>query len=225
MEKVYNYLTKDLSLKDTDIIVLGCSGGPDSMALLYILNELSKKIHFSIVCCHVNHNVRIESFDEKEFLESWCKEHNILFESMVIEHYGDDNFHNEARTIRYRYFEEMVHKYNANYLMTAHHGDDLTETILMRLVRGSTLNGYAGFSSKVLQDGYCLVRPLIYVSKEELLKFDQDHNVPFVIDSSNEKDKYTRNRYRKRILPFLREEDPNYYEKFLKFGFYDENIM
>ncbi len=218
MEKVYNYLTKDLSLKDTDIIVLGCSGGPDSMALLYILNELSKKIHFSIVCCHVNHNVRIESFDEKEFLESWCKEHNILFESMVIEHYGDDNFHNEARTIRYRYFEEMVHKYNANYLMTAHHGDDLTETILMRLVRGSTLNGYAGFSSKVLQDGYCLVRPLIYVSKEELLKFDQDHNVPFVIDSSNEKDKYTRNRYRKRILPFLREEDPNYYEKFLKFS-------
>lgn len=218
MEKVYNYLTKELCLKDTDIIVLGCSGGPDSMALLYVLKELSKKIHFSIVCCHVNHNVRIESFDEKEFLESWCKENNILFESMVIEHYGDDNFHNEARTIRYRYFEEMVHKYNANYLMTAHHGDDLTETILMRLVRGSTLNGYAGFSSEVLQDGYRLVRPLIYVSKEELLKFDQVHNIPFVVDSSNEKDKYTRNRYRKRILPFLKEEDSKYYEKFLKFS-------
>lgn len=218
MEKVYNYLTKELCLKDTDIVVLGCSGGPDSMALLYILKELSKKIHFSIICCHVNHNVRIESFDEKEFLESWCKEHNILFESMVIEHYGDDNFHNEARTIRYRYFEEIVHKYNANYLMTAHHGDDLTETILMRIVRGSTLNGYAGFNSKVSHDGYCLVRPLIYVSKEELFKFDQEHNIPFVVDSSNEKDKYTRNRYRKRILPFLKEEDPNYYEKFLKFS-------
>lgn len=218
MEEIYHYLTKELCLNAEDIIILGCSGGPDSMALLSILNDLEKKFHFSIVCCHVNHNVRAESFQEKEFLEQWCLEHGIVFESMVIEHYGDDNFHNEARTIRYRYFEEMVHKYNANYLMTAHHGDDLTETILMRLVRGSTLIGYAGFQREVSHCNYRLIRPLITVSKEEIYQFTSAHKIPYVIDQSNDKEKYTRNRYRKKILPFLKEEDSKYYEKFLKFS-------
>ncbi|MDE5587215.1 MAG: hypothetical protein K2I72_02455, partial [Bacilli bacterium] len=102
MKQVYDYLKKELCLKKEDIIVVGCSGGPDSMALLSILKDLEKKIHFSLVCCHVNHNVRQESFQEKEFLEDWCKKQDITFESMVIENYGDDNFHNEARTIRYR---------------------------------------------------------------------------------------------------------------------------
>lgn len=218
MKDVYHYLKNELCLKKEDVIVVGCSGGPDSMALLYILKELQKKLLFSLVCCHVNHNVRQESYDEKEFLENWCKDNAILFESMVIEHYGDDNFHNEARTIRYRYFEEIVRKYSANYLMTAHHGDDLVETILMRIVRGSTLTGYAGFQQKIKQNGYFLVRPLISVSKQELLDFDNQHNIPFVIDQSNEKDKYTRNRYRKRVLPFLKEEEKNYNDKFLKFS-------
>lgn len=218
MDEVYHYLEKELCLTKGDIIVLGCSGGPDSMALLFVLSSLRKKIPFSLVCAHVNHNVRKESFAEKEFLEKWCKENEILFESMVIEHYGDDNFHNEARVIRYHFFEEVVRNYQANYLMTAHHGDDLVETILMRLVRGSTLNGYAGFQRKIVEDGYRLIRPLITLSKEEILRFDREHQIPFVIDSSNEKDKYTRNRYRKTVLPFLKEEEPKYYEKFLKFS-------
>ena len=94
MERVYDYLTRDLKLTKRDIIVVGVSGGPDSMALLAILKELSKKIQFSLVCCHVNHNVREASNDEKDFLEKWCFENEIVFESMIIEHYGDDNFHN-----------------------------------------------------------------------------------------------------------------------------------
>lgn len=218
MNTVYNYLEKTLCLNKEDIIILGCSGGPDSMALLSILKDIREKIPFSIVCCHVNHNIRKESFEEKEFLENWCRDREIAFESMVIEHYGDDNFHNEARTIRYHYFEEIVRKYNANYLMTAHHGDDLTETILMRLVRGSTLIGYAGFRQEISQSGYTLVRPLITVSKEKIYQFNQEHQIPYVIDSSNEKEIYTRNRYRKKILPFLKEEDSNYYQKFLKYS-------
>ena len=218
MDQVYQYLKKELCLKKEDIIVVGCSGGPDSMALLSILKDLETKIHFSLVCCHVNHNIRQESFQEKEFLENWCREQDITFESMVIENYGDDNFHNEARTIRYHYFEGIVQKYSANYLMTAHHGDDLVETILMRLVRGSSLMGYAGFQQVVKEENYTLVRPLISVTKEEIKQFDLEHQIPYVIDSSNEKEIYTRNRYRKKILPFLKEEEPNYHEKFLKFS-------
>ena len=218
MNKVYDFLNNELRLKDGDIIVVGVSGGPDSMALLYILYDIRKKKDIHLVCCHVNHNVRKVSKEEKEFLEAWCLEHKITFESMMIEKYSDDNFHNEARNIRYHYFDEIVQKYNANYLMTAHHGDDLVETILMRLTRGSTLKGYSGFSQVVDMNTYKLVRPLIYVTKQELEDFDNKKKIPFVIDQSNYKGKYTRNRYRMEMLPFLKKEDIHVHEKFLKFS-------
>ncbi|MBE6146788.1 MAG: tRNA lysidine(34) synthetase TilS [Firmicutes bacterium] len=228
MEKVYNYLKKDLKLNDEDIVVVGVSGGPDSMALLFILKELSRKLNFSLVCCHVNHNVREASKDEKIFLEDWCLKNEIVFESMIIEHYGDDNFHNEARNIRYQYFDTIVDKYHANYLMTAHHGDDLIETVLMRLVRGSTLKGYSGFNKIVDMKNYRIVRPLLAVTKNDIEQFNLKNNIPYVIDDSNYKDKYTRNRYRKYILPFLKQENENVHERFLKFSTmlqeYDELI-
>lgn len=218
MKEVYGYLENDIKLKNDDIIVIGCSGGPDSMALLNVLLDIRKKKKISLVCAHVNHNVRKESKDEESFLQDYCKEREVFFESMTIEKYGEDNFHNEARKIRYNFFEEVVNKYQAKYLMTAHHGDDLMETILMRLVRGSTLKGYAGFEKKIEKDNYTIVRPLVFVTKEELEQYDKDNDIPFVIDKSNFKGKYTRNRYRKEVLPFLKEEDNKVHKKFLKYS-------
>lgn len=218
MNKVYDFLIHDIDLKKDDVIVVGVSGGPDSMALLFILTLLRKQIGFSIVVAHVNHNVRRESVKEAKFLEEWCKDYDVVFESMKIEKYSDDNFHNEAREIRYRFFDSLVGKYHASYLMTAHHGDDLIETVLMRIVRGSTLKGYSGFQKVVDKDNYKIVRPLIFVTKLEIEDFLYQHAVPYVIDQSNFKGKYTRNRYRKEILPFLKKEDSQVHEKFLKFS-------
>lgn len=218
MKEVYEYLQKSVQFKNKDIIVIGCSGGPDSMALMNILLDIRKHKQLVLVCAHVNHNVRKESKDEEKFLHNYCIEHNVIFESMTIEQYGDDNFHNEARKIRYQFFEDLISKYNAQYLMTAHHGDDLMETILMRIVRGSTLKGYAGFEKKIQKGNYTLVRPLVFVTKEELEKYDKENNIPFVIDQSNFKGKYTRNRYRKEILPFLKREDKKVHKKFLKYS-------
>lgn len=218
MERVKKYLLDEVLIKNDDIIVIGNSGGPDSMALMNVLEDIRKKINIKIVCAHVNHNVRKESYDEKMFLENYCKDHNILFEFMVIEEYGDDNFHNEARTIRYKFFDEIVNKYSANYLMTAHHGDDLMETILMRITRGSTLKGYSGFDMSVNMGKYMLVRPLVFMTKKEIEDYDKKNKIPYVIDQSNFKDKYTRNRYRKNVLPFLKSEDSKVHEKFLKFS-------
>ena len=201
-----------------DRIVVGCSTGPDSMALVDMLLKIRDKYQLSIIIAHVNHNVRKESFEEAKFLEEYCNKNNLIFESMIIENYGDDNFHNEARFIRYNFFENIVHKYEADYLMTAHHGDDLIETILMRMVRGSNLAGYGGFKSIVEMDDYAIVRPLICYTKKELEDYDKENKVPFFIDESNNKDTYTRNRYRKYVLPFLKEEEPNVHEKFLKFS-------
>ena len=111
-----------------------------------------------------------------------------------------------------------VDEYHATYLMTAHHGDDLMETILMRLVRGSNLKGYEGIQSLSNFMGIKLVRPLLSLNKDEIKKLDDDLNIPYRIDKSNESDKYTRNRYRKYILPFLKSENMDVHLKFLKFS-------
>ena len=218
MDNVYDFLLNKIQLNKNDIVVAGVSAGPDSMALLYILNELSQKINFKIVVAHVNHNIREESKEEETFLRDYCQKLNISFESMTITNYGDDNFHNEARNIRYRFYDELMEKYQAKYLMTGHHGDDLMETILMRIVRGSTLKGYSGFNDIINKGNYKIVRPLIFLTKEEIKTFDDENHIPYRIDKSNFKDKYTRNRYRKNVLPFLKQEDQNVHQKFLKFS-------
>lgn len=102
--------------------------------------------------------------------------------------------------------------------MTAHHGDDLMETVLMRIVRGSNLNGYGGFKYCVDMGDYKIVRPLVHYTKEQLRLYDEENGVKYFIDSSNDKDKYTRNRYRKYVLPFLKQEEKNVHLKFLKFS-------
>lgn len=208
----------DFTFHKGDFIVVGCSAGPDSMALVDMLLKIREKYNLSLIVAHVNHNLRKQSVQEEEYLRNYCEKHHIMFEGMIITEYGDDNFHNEARNIRYDFFEKIVHKYQANYLMTAHHGDDLVETILMRITRGSNLNGYSGFKKIVDMGDYQIVRPLLNYTKQELEEYDKKNHVMYYIDDSNMKDKYTRNRYRKYILPFLKEEDPNIHLKYLKFS-------
>ena len=201
-----------------DTIIIGCSSGPDSMALVDMLLKIREKYKLLLIIAHVNHNVRKESYEEAQYMREYCDKHGLVFETMTIEEYGDDNFHNEARNIRYNFFETLVNKYDADYLMTAHHGDDLIETVLMRIVRGSNLNGYSGFKKVVPMEGYKIVRPLINYTKEQLEEYDRENNVKYFVDSSNDKDKYTRNRYRKYVIPFLKTEDNNVHYKFLKFS-------
>lgn len=218
MDKAYQFLMDKVKIKYGDSIVVGVSGGPDSMALLHLMAKIKKALDIELICAHVNHNVRVESADEKIFVEKFCMCNNIVFESMKIEDYGDDNFHNEARSKRYNYFANMIKKYHAKYLLTAHHGDDLIETILMRIVRGSTLRGYSGFSQMLDMGEYIILRPLITVTKDEILAYNKANKISYVQDKSNQKDVYTRNRFRKYIVPEFKKEEPNVHNKFYKFS-------
>ncbi len=219
MDEAYNYLMDDLKIKYGDSVIAGVSGGPDSMALLSLLIRVKKALDIEVVCAHVNHNTgRVGQLEEQQFVEKFCRNHNIVFETMTIEDYGDDNFHNEAHTKRYNYFSGLVKKYNSKYLFTAHHGDDLIETILMRIVRGSTLRGYSGFSKIIDKGSYKIVRPLMHLTKEQIIQYNKKNKVPYAIDSSNQKDVYTRNRFRKYIVPEFKKEDPNVHQKFYKFS-------
>ena len=217
MEEAYQFLLSEIK-KNNEPIVAGISGGPDSMALLHLLLKLRDETGVKIICAHVNHNVRAVSEQEAIDLEKFCVEHKVIFELMKIEDYGADNFENYARTKRYSFFEELIIKYNAKYLATAHHGDDLIETILMRIVRGSTFKGYAGFSKIIDRGTYKILRPFVSVTKEDLINYDNIHNLKFATDVTNLDDNHTRNRYRKYILPFLKKENSNVHLKFLKFS-------
>ncbi len=219
MDGAYNFLMKDINIKYGDSIVAAISGGPDSMALLHMLYKIKQAIDIEIICAHVNHNTgRAGQYEEQKYVEKFCRNHNIIFETMTIEDYGDDNFENEARTKRYNYFEQIVKEYHAKYLLTAHHADDLMETILMRIVRGSTLRGYSGFSKIVDRGEYKIIRPFIEITKQELINYDKKNKIQYYIDSTNLEDIHTRNRFRKYIVPELKKEDPNVHKKFYKFS-------
>ena len=207
MNNAYDFLMKEVEIKYGDTVVAAVSGGPDSMALLHMLARIKKAIDIEVVCAHVNHNTgRPGQLEEQQYVEKFCRNNNIIFEGMVIEEYGDDNFENEARTKRYNYFEQVVKEYNAKYLLTAHHGDDLIETILMRLTRGSTLRGYSGFSKIVDRGFYKILRPFIEVTKQELIDYNKKNKIHYFIDETNLEDIHTRNRFRKYIVPELKKE-------------------
>ena len=218
MDEVYEFLVTKSGIKYKETVILGISGGPDSMALLHLFLKLKKEMDLDLVCAHINHNVRKESDEEEEFVKSYCHKNGVIFESFKIQKYGDDNFENEARHMRYTFFEKIINKYGAKYLITAHHGDDLMETILMRIARGSTLKGYSGFSKMITKKNYKIIRPFITKTKQELLDYVKKNKIDYRIDKTNFDDSHTRNRYRKVVLPFFKKEDENVHLKFLKYS-------
>jgi len=217
MKETISFLNK--LLKEEDVIIAACSGGPDSMCLLNVLNSLKKDLNLKIICAHVNHGLREESKKEAEFVKEYCYKNNLTFEYFVIDGYKNNKFsEQEGRNKRYEFFEKLVFKHKAKFLMTAHHGDDLTETILMRIVRGSNLKGYAGISKILENPNYKIVRPLLTISKDMILNYLDENDIPYVVDNSNEDEKYTRNRFRKHMLPELKKEDNLVHLKFLKYS-------
>ena len=196
-------------------LIVGCSAGPDSMALLHFLHTNTKN---PIICCHINHNVREEIKEEEKYLNKFCKQHKIIFEKTQIEKYTEANFENEARKKRYAFYEEMLKKYNSSYLFLAHHGDDLIETILMKIDRGSNLEGYAGIKEIAKKKDYYIIRPFLCYTKQDLINYNQTNNIKYYIDKSNTDPNYTRNRYRNNILPALKKENPNIHLQFLKYS-------
>ena len=210
---------------DVKNIVIGVSSGPDSMALLHYLENNTK---YNIICAHINHNIRKQSNKEEEYLKEYCKKNNIIFESYKIEKYHTNNFENEAREKRYNFYAKILKKYNTKYLFLAHHGDDLIETILMKITRGSNLEGYAGIKEITYRNNYYIIRPLLPYTKDDIIEYNKNNNIKYYIDNTNKDTKYTRNRFRHEFLPLLKQEDINIHKKFLKYSKilleYDEYI-
>ena len=208
-----NEVVKDIkkTIDKNQLLIVATSGGPDSMCLLNIIKENN----YNVICAHVNHNLRKESKEEAKMVENYCKKNNIPFEYTEIKNYRG-NTENYAREERYKFFEELIKKYNSKYLLTAHHGDDLSETILMRLSRGTDLTELKGFTKITKRKNYTIYRPLIYITKEDILKYLKEKNIEYATDKTNEEDTYTRNRFRKYILKPLKKENKNIHKNFIK---------
>ena len=205
-------LLKELNVDKEKFLVVATSGGPDSMALLHVLDNNGYKI----ICAHVNHNIRKESDEEYTFLEKYCKDNIITFEGMKIDNYKNNKFtENEARQKRYNFFESVLNKYNTDLLLTAHHGDDLIETMIMRIIRGTNLDGLKGFTTVSRFNNFKIIRPLIFYTKNEIEEYVKNNNIPVRYDLTNNSKKYTRNRIRLDILPILKNENKNIHKKFL----------
>lgn len=214
IETIKEFIKQENLIEKDETIVVGVSGGIDSMVLLSVLYNLGYKI----VIAHVNHNVRAESKDELEFVKAFAKERNITFESTVLDKIIGTNFQDEARRLRYEFFFDIAKKYNATKIATAHHLDDLLETILMRISRGSNLYGYGGIKPIIYYGYTAIIRPLLCVNRKEISEYQKENNIPFMEDGSNSKDKYTRNRYRHHVIPILVEENPNIYQNILRYS-------
>ena len=199
-------------------VVLACSYGPDSMCLLDIL----LKLKLDIVVATVNHKLREESDEEYRLLKKYCDDNNLIFEGYEIKEFPKGNMEAIARSIRYKFLDEIVNKYGAKYLFTAHHGDDLVETILMKINRGASLKGYSGISFISAYKGYNLVRPLLYLTKEEILKYNEDNGISYAVDQTNFELDHTRNIFRHKVLPVLKEINPQIHKKFINFS---DNIL
>jgi tRNA(Ile)-lysidine synthase len=223
-EKINQFIQKHQLFYRDSTIVVGVSGGPDSLALLHFLWRYKEREGWNIIVAHVDHMFRgKQSEEEMEFVSAYCQEIGVACETTQIDvsqYQKEEGLSSQtaARECRYAFFEQVMEKYNATHLALAQHGDDQVETILMRLVRGAAFKSVAGIQSKrSFGNGY-VVRPFLSVSKEEIVSYCAKHKLQPRFDPSNDMETYTRNRFRKNVLPFLRKENPNVHALFQRFS-------
>ena len=192
-------------------ILLAVSGGVDSMVLLHALK------HKSPVIVHVNHHKRASSYKDEELVASFCQQENL---ACVIEHLDikKGNFQGEAHSLRQAIFLNIAHQYNLHYIMTAHHQDDHIETIIMRLLKGSSFEYLEGLKSRKVIDHITFYKPLLNMQKSELYEYAKTHQVPYIEDVSNQETVYERNKIRHEIIPALKQIDPDYETHLVEFS-------
>jgi tRNA(Ile)-lysidine synthase len=183
-------------------ILVGVSGGPDSVCLLDILVFLSKKYDWQLRIAHVNYGLRDqESIEDEHFVRALAKRYHIPCSVITPTITEQSNLEERLRDIRYDFFETIRQKYHFNSIAIAHSQDDQAETMLMRLIRGSGLAGLRAMQPKTSH----IIRPLLETSRADILQYLDKHALTYRIDQSNADTKFLRNDIRHNLLPYLQE--------------------
>jgi tRNA(Ile)-lysidine synthase len=191
-------------IKRGDSVLVALSGGPDSVALLHLLVRFKGKYRISLAAAHLNHGIRRNSADDREFCRRLCRQLKVRFHSKRVD--VDARAKREklsveeaGRRARYEYFEQLAEKYGYGRIATGHNVDDSVETVIFNMARGAGLAGLAGIPAVRGR----IIRPLIETGKSEIVSWLDANGIEYVIDRTNLSLKYARNRIRHRIMPQL----------------------
>jgi tRNA(Ile)-lysidine synthase len=205
LNKLHRFISQNEMIQTGDLVICAISGGADSVALLFAMYLLREKLRIALEAAHFNHNLRgDESQRDEEFVRQLCDRLDIpLHVGTGCIEAGKKGLEAAARDARYAYLLSLGGK-----IATAHTANDNAETVLMHLVRGTGLKGLGGI---VPMNGR-LIRPMLNVTRQEVLAFLEEYNLSFVEDSSNNSDRFLRNRLRHNVMPLLEEENPSLVE-------------
>ncbi|MFJ8066749.1 tRNA lysidine(34) synthetase TilS [Psychrobacillus sp. NPDC096426] len=215
VRKVKEYIDKHQLIKAGDRLLVACSGGADSLALVHVLNTLKETYHVEIGIAHTDHQLRgAESAEDSKFVEQVAASLHIPFYAATLEvpkrvAAEGGNVQVICREERYSFFEKTMKNFQYQKLVLGHHADDQIESVIMSLARGSNSSTITGIPrSRPFAEGH-IIRPFLCVTKKEIFEFIHSNELSFRHDPSNDKHTYTRNRIRHTIVPLLKEENPN----------------
>ena len=196
-------------------IILGLSGGPDSILLFLFLKKLKSENKIDLVCAHLDHEWRKESIKDVIFCKQLCEKENIKF---IEEKASNINLNIKfngsqeevGRILRHTFLKDILQKEKADYIALGHHLQDQQETFLWRIIRGTTLSGLTCMKKNDVQ----YMRPLLNIEKKEIIDYLDKNKIEYLIDKTNESDKYLRNKIRKYVIPQIEKCDPRFSKKF-----------
>lgn len=205
LAKVRETIIQFQMLTEGDTVVVGVSGGPDSICLLDVLDRLTEDFSIRLQVVHVNHMLRQEAQEEEQYVETLCRQRKIpcriFHEDMKV--YATENhwsIEEAGRNYRYECFEQVLEQAESNgRIAVAHHQNDRAETMLFHLTRGTGMKGMAGIPAVRGN----VIRPLIRVNRQEILQYLEERGLRYYIDVSNASDDYSRNRIRNQVIPTL----------------------
>ena len=209
--KVLKTIKKYNLIENGDKIILAVSGGPDSISMLDILNNIKNDknidINFEIIVAHVNHMIRKEASEDEEYVRKFCEKREIEFysKSIDVQKMANNNkigTEEAGRKARYEFFDEILKKTNSNKIAIAHNRNDSVETVIMHVLRGSGISGLKGIEPR--RERY--IRPLIECERKEIEEYCYENNLKPKIDKSNFENIYTRNKIRNVVIPYIKNE-------------------
>lgn len=218
-EKAKKAIEKYEMLNKGDTVVVGLSGGADSVCLLHFLNSIRNEYKLTIISAHINHGIRGEEAEKDAlFSKTFSENLNVDFRYLKVDCVNEAQKNGETveeagRRIRYEFFNSLIEGKNS-VIATAHNSNDNMETIIFNITRGSSLNGAKGIPPKREN----IIRPLIFCTREEIEGYCKENSLEFVTDSTNLSDDYTRNRIRHLVIPELKKINESAEEAFSRFS-------
>ena len=206
-EKVFHFIREHDMLTPGGRVIVGVSGGADSVCLLFMLLKWAESHPLSLGVVHVNHGIRQEAWRDEQYVEKLCSDHNIAFFPVKADVRGKARAmkiseEEAGRLVRYEAFEQAAQSFGAQRIAVAHNANDRAETMLFHLFRGTGLTGLCGI--RPVRDQ--IIRPILCLERREVEEYLSCRSIPFCSDHTNEEDDYTRNRIRHHILPYAESE-------------------